>query len=156
MSKVRPIPEGYHTVTPYLHVRHAARAIEFYQRAFGAELLLRLDMPDGTRVMHAEIRIGDSVVMLADESHEMGTPSPETLGGASGSLLIYVENVDAAFRRAIDAGATQLAAPADMFWGDRFCKVQDPFGQHWALATHIEDVAPEECERRAQQIFKQP
>jgi PhnB protein len=101
------------------------------------------------------MRIGDSVLMLADESKEMENPSPETLDGTSASVFVYVPDVDAAFQRAIEAGATEINAPADMFWGDRFCKLEDPFGHRWSMATHIEDVSPVEIERRAQQVFRQ-
>ncbi len=150
---VKPIPDGYHSVTPYIFVTGAAEAIEFYQKAFGAEEVLRMPYPDGAKLMHAEIRIGNSIVMLSDENPQMAALSPKSLGGASGSLMIYVEDVDSAFQRALDAGAQIKAPLMDMFWGDRFGQVTDPFGHSWALATHIEDLSPEEADRRAQQWF---
>jgi PhnB protein len=145
---VRPIPEGYHTVTPYLTVRGAAKAIDFYERAFGAEERMCMRRPDGG-VMHAEIRIGDSFVMLSDEVPEMGARGPESLGGASGSIYLFVEDVDAVVARAVAAGAKLAMPPQDMFWGDRFGRVTDPFGHGWAIATHKEDLTPEEIARRA-------
>jgi PhnB protein len=145
---VKPIPDGYRTVTPYLTLKGAARAIEFYKRAFGAQEVARMTGPDGESVMHAELRIGDSVVMLSDELPQMGSRSPETLGGTTGAILLYVPDVDVAFRRAVDAGAKALMAPADMFWGDRFGKLVDPFGHEWAMATHKEDLSPEAIRER--------
>jgi len=145
---VKPIPDGWHTVTPSLTVRGAARAIEFYKQAFGAKETMRMPGPEG-KIMHAELKIGDSVVMLNDEFPDMGTRSPESLGGSPASLFLYVEDVDAAFDRAVKAGA-QVAMPVqDMFWGDRFGRVIDPFGHGWAMATHKEDLTPEEIARRA-------
>ena len=152
---VRPTPKGYHTATPYLVVRGAAQAIEFYKRAFGAEELARMPAPDGRTVMHAELKIGDSIVMLADESPGMGCRSPESLGGSTASLHLYVKDVDAAFKRALAAGAQARMPVADMFWGDRYGKVADPFGHEWGLATHKEDLSPEEIGRRAAAYFKQ-
>jgi PhnB protein len=148
MSAVKPVPDGYRTVTPYLAVRGAAKALEFYAKAFGATELFRMPGP-GDSVMHAEIRIGDSIVMLGDESPEMGATSPQTIGGSAVSLLLYVNDVDASFARATEAGCTAHMPPADMFWGDRYGKLQDPFGHLWAIATHKEDVSPEEVARRA-------
>ncbi|HZS34984.1 MAG TPA: VOC family protein [Methylomirabilota bacterium] len=145
---VKPIPDGYRTVTPYITVHGAAQAIDFYKRAFGAQEVERMTGPDGKSVMHAEIRIGDSVVMLSDESPQSGTRSPQALGGATGSIFLYVPDVDAAFKRAVDAGAKPLMPPADMFWGDRFGKLVDPFGHHWGMATHKEDLSPEEIRKR--------
>jgi PhnB protein len=145
---VKPIPEGYHTVTPYLTIRGAARAIEFYQRAFGAEELMRMPGPEG-KIMHAELQIGDSRLMLSDEFPEMGGKSPQALGGSPGFLFLYVKDVDAAFQRAVGAGAQAKVPPADMFWGDRFGRLVDPFGHEWGLATHREDLTPEEIARRA-------
>jgi PhnB protein len=147
---VKPIPPGYHTVTPYLTVKGAAQAIEFYKRAFGAQEVERMPGPDGKSVMHAELKIGDSIVMLSDEFPQMGTRSPQTLGGSSGYLFLYVSDVDAAFKRAVDAGAKATMPPADMFWGDRFAKVSDPFGHEWGMATHKEDLSPEEIRKRGQ------
>jgi PhnB protein len=148
MAKPKPIPDGYRTVTPYLTLKKAAQAIEFYGRAFGARESARMTGPDGTSVMHAELRIGDSVVMLSDELPQAGPRSPETLGGTSASIFLYVPDVDAAFKRAVAAGATALMPPADMFWGDRFAKLADPFGHEWAMATHVEDLSPEEIRKR--------
>jgi PhnB protein len=147
---VKPIPPGYHTVTPYLTVKGAGQAIEFYKRAFGAQEVERMAGPDGKSVMHAELKIGDSIVMLSDEFPQMGTRSPQTLGGSSGYLFLYVSDVDAAFKRAVDAGAKATMPPADMFWGDRFAKVSDPFGHEWGMATHKEDLSPEEIRKRGQ------
>ncbi len=151
----QPIPEGYHTVTPYLIVKGASEAIEFYRRAFGAEELFRMTAPGHDRVLHAEIRIGDSVVMLADEVRERGLLGPQTRGGATSSLFVYVADVDAAFARALAAGATELMPVQDMFWGDRYGHLIDPFGHSWSLATRKEDVSLEELNRRAQQFFAQ-
>lgn len=149
-KSVRPIPEGYHTLTPALIVNNAAAAIEFYKRGFGAEELGRMSAPDGQKVFHAEIRIGDSKVMLADEFPEMGDClSPTSIGGTASSLHIYVEDADAVFQRAVEAGATVAMPLMDAFWGDRFGKLIDPFGHHWSIATHIEDVTEEEMHRRA-------
>lgn len=149
----RPIPEGYHSVTPYLIVKGAAEAIDFYKRAFGAEEIARMLDPDGGRVVHAEIRIGDSVVMLADEFPEMNYLGPLSRGGPTSSLFLYVEDVDTAFARALAAGATLNRPVTDMFWGDRYGQLTDPFGHHWGLATHKEDVSPEEMQRRSEQFF---
>jgi len=147
MSKVKPIPDGYGTVTPYLAIRDAARAIEFYNKAFGAEELFRMPGPGG-RVMHAELQIGNSKVMLGEESVEQGAPSPQTLGGTATGLLLYVNDVDASFNRAVSAGCIAKLPPTDMFWGDRYGKLEDPFGHSWSIATHKEDVSPEEMGRR--------
>lgn len=144
---VKPIPEGYHAVTPYLIIDGAARAIEFYQRAFGAVETVR--MADGKgRIAHAELRIGDSMLMLADEHPEMGYRGPRTLGGTSVSLVLYVENVDTVFERALRAGGKSQRAVADQFYGDRMGTFEDPFGHVWTIGTHIEDVSPEEMQRR--------
>lgn len=146
-GKVPPIPEGFHTVTPSLIVRDPDAAINLYKRAFGAEEVMCLRSPDGG-VMHAEIRIGDSIVMLGGEwpDHGMKAPLP---GHSSSGLHIYVPDVDRAFQRAVDAGCQVVMPPSDMFWGDRYAKVADSSGHLWGLATHIEDVSPEECARRA-------
>jgi PhnB protein len=144
---VKPIPDGYHTVTPYLIVNNAARAIDFYKRAFGATELVRMEQPGG-KVGHAEIEIGDSRIMLADEFPEMGARSPESLGGSPVSMLIYVEDVDARFRQAISAGAKELRPVKDQFYGDRSGTLADPFGHTWTIGTHTEDVTPEEMDRR--------
>ena len=147
---VGPIPEGYHSVTPYLFVSGAAEAIRWYQEALGAAEIFRLPM--GDRIGHAEIRIGDSVVMLADEFPEMNKRGPLARGGPTGSLMIYLDDVDSAYRRAIEAGATEERAPEDQFWGDRMGSFIDPFGHHWAVATHVEDVSEEEMQRRMAQF----
>lgn len=152
-TTVKPIPDGYHSVTPYLIVKGGARAIEFYKAAFGATELMRMMQPDG-RVGHAEVRIGDSPVMLADEFPEMGQRSPQTIGGTPVSLMIYVPDVDAVVARAVAAGAQLTRPVADQFYGDRTGGVTDPFGHAWFIATHKEDLSPEELERRAAQQVK--
>jgi PhnB protein len=151
---VKPIPDGYHSVTPYLVVQGGANAIEFYKKAFGATELMRLNGPDG-KIGHAEIRIGDSPVMLADEHPHMGVRSPQSLGGAAVSLMIYVEGVDAVFQRAVAAGAKELQPLKNQFYGDRSGTVQDPFGHVWTIATHVEDIPPEEIGKRAEEAMKQ-
>jgi len=149
-TAAKPVPDGYHTLTPYLVVKGASRALDFYAKAFGAKELFHMPLPDG-RIAHAELRVGDSVLMLADECPERGTHAPGAgAGGASASVFVYVEDVDAVFASATAAGAKTLAAPADMFWGDRFGKLRDPFGHELSIATHVEDVAPEEMQRRMQ------
>jgi len=153
-DKPKAVPEGNHTITAHLSVREAAKAIEFYQQAFGAQLLFVHKLPDG-KVMHATLKIGDSRLMLADEFPGMGTPAPQTLGGSPVVLNIYVEDVDALWNRAVAAGAKVSMPLANQFWGDRYGQIVDPFGQTWALGSHIEDVAPEEMERRANAIFAQ-
>ena len=149
----KPIPEGYRTVTPYLIIKGAAEAIEFYKRAFGAKELLRMADPHG-RVGHAEIKIGDSVIMLADEHPAMGYRGPRSLGGSSVSILLYLEDVDAVFERALEAGAKAQRPVANQFYGDRTGTLEDPFGQVWTVATHVEDVPPEEMRRRAEAAMK--
>jgi PhnB protein len=151
---VQPVPEGYHTVTPYLAVGNAAEAIDFYRRAFGAKERVRMPGP-GDTVMHAELEIGDSHVMLSDPFPQASTTPPKELGGTSASVFMYVEDIDAVYRQAIDAGATSLMEPDDMFWGDRFGSVQDPFGHSWTIATHIEDLEPEEMQRRSEEFMAQ-
>jgi PhnB protein len=148
---VKSTPDGYHSVTPYLIVRGGAAAIDFYARAFGAVELFRLPMPDG-RLGHAEIKIGDSPVMLADEMPEMGIVGPQTLGGAGVSLMIYVEDVDAVFAGALAVGATEVKPLQNQFYGDRSGTLKDPFGHSWTIATHVEDVDPEELSRRMAQF----
>jgi len=146
-----PIPEGYHTVTPFLSLDDAAAAIEFYKRAFGAEERGRMPAPDG-RIAHAEIQIGDSVIMLSDmfEGQSLGK-TPKQAGGTTVGLFLYVEDVDEVFKQALDAGATATSEPEDMFWGDRFGRVTDPFGHDWQIATRKEDLTPEELEKRSQE-----
>ncbi len=149
MSKaVKPIPDGYHSVTPYLIIRGAADALEFYKKAFGAIELFRMQQPDG-KVGHAEMKIGDSAIMLADEHPEMKVVGPQTLGGTSVSLLIYVENVDEFFKHALSSGATEQRPVEDKFYGDRGGSLADPYGHVWHIATHTEDLSPEEMEKRA-------
>jgi PhnB protein len=144
----KPIPEGYHTVTPYLAVEDAARAIEYYTRAFGAKEVVRMDAPGG-KIGHAELEIGDSRIMLSDPFPQASTQPPKQLGGTSGSVFMYVEDVDAVVKQAVDAGATVTMEVADQFWGDRFGTITDPFGHVWSIATHVEDVPPEEMAERA-------
>ncbi len=144
---VKAIPDGYQSVTPYLIIDGAAAAINFYRRAFGATEVLRMPNDKG-QLMHAEIRIGDSMVMMADEHHETGNSGPATLGGTTVSLVLYVPDVDAVFNRAIEAGAKSLRPVADQFYGDRMGTLQDPFGHVWTIGTHIEDPSPEEMKRR--------
>jgi len=146
----RAIPEGFHTVTAGLTVRDGAAAIEFYKKALGAQEIMRMPMPDG-KIGHAELKIGDSIIFLNDEFPQMGNKSPQTLGGASGSIYLYVEDVDKAFKRATDSGATTKMPVTNMFWGDRYGQVVDPFGHVWGLSTHVEDVSPEEMERRSKE-----
>lgn len=146
-AAVQPIPQGYRAITPYLTVSPAAEAIDFYAKAFDAVERLRMPGPGGS-VMHAELQIRDSMLMLADESPMATSKAPKSLGGTSAGMMLYLEDVDAAYRQAIDAGAESQQEPVDMFWGDRFAKVRDPFGHEWMLATHIEDVSPEEMGRR--------
>ncbi len=148
MSTVKSIPDGYHSVTPYLIIKGAADAIEFYKKAFGATQLLRMPQPDG-KIGHAEIKIGDSPVMLADESPELGHVSPKALGGSPVSLMIYVDDVDAVFNRAVAEGAETKQPLENKFYGDRAGSLKDPFGHTWHIATHVEDVSEEEMQKRA-------
>lgn len=148
MSDAIPFkPAGFHTLTPYFAVHDAAAAIEFYKKAFNAQENTRMDGPGGS-IMHAEIQIGDSVLMLGDEAPEMGSSSPKTIGDTPAGLMLYVEDVDTAFAHAVESGCEVEMPPADMFWGDRFAKLRDPFGHKWSLATHIEDVNDEEMAKR--------
>jgi PhnB protein len=149
---VNPIPEGYHSVTPYLVVDGAERAIEFYKKAFGADEKFRLPM--GDRIGHAELLIGDSHIMLADEFPDMGHLGPKNRGGTTVSLMVYVDDVDRAFPKAIEAGARQVRPLENQFWGDRMGTLEDPFGHVWSLATHVEEVAPDEMERRMSEFSK--
>jgi PhnB protein len=149
----KAIPDGYQTATPYLIIKGAAAAIDFYKRAFGATEMMRMVDPTG-RIGHAEIRIGDSVIMLADEHPNMGYRSPRSLGGSSVSILLYLESVDAVFKRAVEAGAKAQRPVADQFYGDRSGTLEDPFGHVWTVATHVEDVPPEEMRRRAEEAMK--
>ena len=144
---VKAIPEGYYSLTPYLVVKGAAEAIEFYTKAFGATEMMRMPGPGG-KIMHAELKIGNSVLMLSDENPERGYLSPASRGGNTSSVMFYTDDVDAAFRKAIAAGAKETTAVTDMFWGDRMGNLTDPFGHSWAIATHQEDVSPQEMEKR--------
>ena len=148
---VRAIPEGFHSVTPSLIVHAAAEAIEFYKRAFGAVELDRAPSPDGTKIMHATIQIGDSRIMLSDEFPEMGCKSPRSLGGTPASLHLYVEDADAVFEQAVAAGATVSMPIGDMFWGDRYGRVLDPYGHDWAIASHKRDVTMDEAMQAMQE-----
>lgn len=152
-GKVNPVPEGTHTVTPHMVVRNAAHAIDFYKKAFGAEEIMRMPSPDGKSLMHAEIRIGDSPVYLCDEFPDWGSVGPQTLGGSPVTIHLYVANADQVIDRAVKAGAELTMPPMDQFWGDRYGKIKDPFGHTWGVATHIEDVSPEECAKRAASAF---
>jgi PhnB protein len=143
----KPIPDGYRTVTPYLIVGGAAKAIDFYKRAFGAKERMRLASPTG-QIGHAEIEIGDSVIMLADEFPQMGAKSPQTIGGSPVGICLYVEKVDDRFKQALAAGAKEVRPVKDQFYGDRSGTLLDPFGHQWTIATHIEDVSPAEIEKR--------
>ena len=147
MAKVKPIPDGYPRVMPYLHINGAAEAIEFYRDIFGAKERMRMAGPDG-KVGHAELELGDSVIMLSDEFPEMGAPSPKSIGGTPVTVMVYVDDVDTVFARAVEAGATSLRAVEDKFYGDRAGEFEDRWGHRWSVATHIEDVAPDEMARR--------
>ena len=149
-AKVKPIPEGHHTVTPYLVVDDAKKALEFYRRAFGAKEVMRMDGPPG-KIAHAELKIGDSLIMLSDEMPGSGARSPRSLGGSPVGIFLYLEDVDSVFNQAVAAGAKTDQPLADMFWGDRYGKLTDPFGHSWSLAAHKEDVAPEEMARRSKE-----
>jgi PhnB protein len=151
---VKPVPDGYHTATPALVVDDAARALEFYAKAFGAKERMRSHGPGG-KIIHAEFQIGDSVVMLTDEMPEMGSRSPKHFDGSPGGIWLYVPDVDAVYQAATGAGAKSLIAPMDMFWGDRHARVRDPFGHEWSIATHTEDVPPAELEKRAKDFAMQ-
>lgn len=151
-EKVRAVPEGTHTITAHLSAHDAHKAIEFYQKAFGAKVLFVHDTPDG-KVMHATLQVGDSKFMLADEFPGMGPRAAQSLGGSPVVLNIYVDDVDTLFNQAVAAGATVTMPLANQFWGDRYGQISDPFGHSWALGSHVEDVAPEEMARRAKAIF---
>lgn len=151
---VKPIPEGYHAITPYLTVRGGDRAIDFYKRAFGAREITRLNGPDGKSVMHAELQIGDSRFFLGDEMPGMESRSPQALGGSPAGIYLYVRDVDEAFARAVEAGATVKRPLENMFWGDRTGSLLDPFGHTWDLATRREDVSPQEMKRRGEAFVK--
>jgi PhnB protein len=152
VSPVKPIPDGYHSVTPYLCIKGAAAAIEFYKKAFGAKELVRMPAP-GDKIGHAEIQIGDSHVMLADEFPEMGFLSPLSVGGSPVMMHLYVEDVGSTANKAVAAGAKVTKPVADQFYGDRSGQIQDPFGHNWYVSTHKEDVSPEEIKERSAKLF---
>lgn len=151
-TNVRKIPEGYHSITPYISIKDAAKAIDFYKNALGAKELYRLSAPDG-KVAHAELQIGDSRLMLAEEMGEMGGKAPATLGGTPVNFMIYLEDVDAASEKALNAGMKVKHPVENQFYGDRSGTFEDPFGFFWTFSTHVEDVSPEEIERRAAKMF---
>lgn len=155
MAKVKPVPEGYSTVSAYLVVDNAEEALEFYAKAFGAEASARMPGPDGKSTMHAEMRIGDSSVMLSDANPQWGTKSPRQLGGSPVTLHIYVDDADALFDRAVKAGCEVKFPMSDAFWGDRYGKLEDPFGFEWGIATHKEDLTLDQLKQRAQEFFAQ-
>ncbi|MBE0536736.1 MAG: VOC family protein [Phycisphaerae bacterium] len=153
-AEVQPVPEGFHTVTPSLNLKDSLAAIEFYKKAFGAQELGVLPSPDGKGTMHAAIQIGDSILMMGDERPDMcDSRSAESLGASPIGLYIYMPNVDAAFKQAIDAGGAEIMPVADMFWGDRCGTLKDPFGYTWTIATHTRDLSPEEMHQEAQSFF---
>ncbi|KKO46751.1 glyoxalase [Arsukibacterium ikkense] len=152
MSQVQPIPEGYSGAIPYLTISNAADAIGFYQKAFAAELILKMDTPTGA-VMHAEMRLGQALFMLSEQSDEWGTKSPAMLQGTPVGVMIYVKDVDALVQQAVAAGASLTMPPTDQFYGDRMACLQDPFGHNWMFSTHIEDVPEQELNRRAQALY---
>jgi PhnB protein len=153
-NKVPPIPEGFHTIVPHLVVQGAAAAIEFYKKAFAAKAIVCMPGPGG-KIMHAELKIGDSMLFLADEFPEMGSCAPAPTGSSPVVIHLYVEDCDAVFKQAVAAGAKVQMPPANMFWGDRYCKFADPFGHNWSVATHLEDVPPAEMPKRAEAAMAQ-
>lgn len=153
-DQVKPVPDGYHTVTAYLVVNDAAAAIDFYTQVFDAEEIMRMDGPGG-KIGHAELQVGSSKIMLADEHPEIDAVGPKTLGGTPVSLMLYVEHVDETFDRAVAAGAVVKKPLADQFYGDRSGMIEDPFGHKWTIATHVEDVSPEELNRRFEEMMQQ-
>jgi PhnB protein len=152
-NRIKPIPEGFHTLTPHLVVKGASQAIEFYKKALGAEEIVRMPGPDGKSVMHAELKIGDSRLFLVDEFPDMGALGPHGIGGTPVTIHVYVEDADAIFNQAVAAGAEVRMPIADAFWGDRYGLIVDPFGHKWSFATHKEDLTPEEIAKRAQAAF---
>jgi PhnB protein len=152
-GKVKPIPENYHSVTPYLCVKDAAKAIEFYKNALGAKEIMRFAQPDG-KIGHAEIKIGDSVIMMSEEFPDMNFSSPKSFGGSPVHLMIYVENVDALMERAVAAGAKQVRPVKDQFYGDRSGSIEDPFGHCWHISTHVEDVPEHELQKRMAEQYQ--
>ncbi|MGL4550465.1 MAG: VOC family protein [Gemmataceae bacterium] len=149
---VKPIPEGFHSVNPSLHIKDVPAAIAFYKEAFGATELMRLEMAPGV-IAHAEVKIGDSVIMMAEESPDWGNKAPGTLGGTPVNLMVYVEDVDAVFAKAVAAGGKPTRPVEDQFWGDRMGNFIDPFGHSWTVATHVEDVSAEECKARMMKLY---
>lgn len=149
----KAVPDGFHTITPHLVVKNGNEAIEFYKKAFGARELSRSAGPDGTRVMHASLQIGDSMIMLNDEFPEYGAKGPRSIGGTPVTIHLYVDDADTWYKRAVEAGATETMPIMDAFWGDRYGKLTDPFGHEWSIATHTEDLSPEEIGKRAQEYF---
>ncbi len=147
-GKVNAIPEGFGTVTPHIIARNAVEALEFYKKAFGAEEVMRIPGPDGKSVMHCEFQIGNSRIMMCDEFPDMGANSPQAIGGTPVTIHLYVEDADAVYNRAVNAGATATMPLTDMFWGDRYGKLVDPYGHQWSVATHVEDVSPEDMAQR--------
>jgi uncharacterized glyoxalase superfamily protein PhnB len=150
---VSAIPEGYYTITPHLIIQGAAKAIDFYKKAFGAEEMFRMPGPDGKTVMHAEMKIGNSPIMIADEFPSMGCRGPKALGGSPVTIHLYVQDVDKFYQRAVEAGATATMPPQDMFWGDRYGKLTDPFGHVWSVATHKKDLTPDQIAKGAAAEF---
>ena len=150
---VKPIPTGYHSLTPNITCNGAAQAIAWYGKVFDAQETVRMKAPGSDKILHAEIRIGDSILMLADSDHE--SKDPQALGGVAGALMLYTEDCDATFDRAVQAGATVLMPLTDMFWGDRFGRLRDPYGHVWAIATHKEDLSPAEMQKRQAEFMAQ-
>ena len=148
----KSVPDGFNTLSPHIVVQDALKALEFYKKAFGAQEVMRMEAPGG-KIGHAEIKIGDSVIMLADEFAGSGSRSPQSLGGTTAGIFLYVENVDQIFNQATAAGAQVESPLANMFWGDRYGKLKDPFGHSWSIATHVEDVAPAEMEKRMKEAM---
>jgi PhnB protein len=153
-TKAKAIPDGYHSATPYLCVKDAAKALEFYKKGFGATELMRMGDPSG-KIGHAEIKIGEAIVMLADEFPDYGVLSPQSIGGTPVSIMVYVEDVDGFVSKAVAAGAKVLRPVQDQFWGDRSGQLEDPFGHKWHFATHVEDVSPEEMKKRHDEFMKE-
>jgi uncharacterized glyoxalase superfamily protein PhnB len=153
-ASVKPVPEGFHTATPSLVVRDAGKAIDFYKKVFGAEERMRMPDPSG-RIMHAEIKIGDSIIFLSDEIPNMGGKSPQSLGAYTGGVYLYVPNVDEIHKRAVEAGAKSAGPVSDMFWGDRLGHFVDPFGHAWSVSTHVADLTEQEMEKGAQAFYAQ-
>ena len=152
-EKAKPVPDGFHTLTPHLTVRDAEKAIDFYQKAFGAEVRGKNHAPDGKKIIHASLKIGDSMLMLNDEFPEWGTVAPSATGGTGIAIHVYVDNVDTIFDRAVSAGGTVKMPLMDAFWGDRYGQIVDPFGHKWSLATHVRDMTQEEMRQEQEAAF---